>query len=111
MLVGMDDALADSVLELHLGGRSVREIATELGMSRSTVHRIITAAVENAGDDDEREPPPIDDEADARYLWKLVDQCFPAGRGGPIVKESQLYKLLFKVDWDRLAALRGRGDG
>jgi hypothetical protein len=105
MLVVMDDALVESVLELHLGGRSVREIATEVGVPRSTVHRIIVAAAEDAGDDAEWEPPPVDDEADARYLWRLIDECFPAGRGGPMVKESRLYKLLFNVDMDRLAAL------
>jgi orotate phosphoribosyltransferase-like protein len=48
----------DDVLRLHGEGLSIRAIANELGLSKSTVHRIILAAADDAdlygaGEDDD----------------------------------------------------------
>jgi hypothetical protein len=95
-------------------------VAANMGqkLSVGAVHGIVHAA--DRSDDDEWGAPAVVDDPDAleadlerrypvvevgkpdpvrdaAYLWKLIDKCFPAGRGGPMVKDSSLYKLLFTV--------------
>jgi hypothetical protein len=61
------------------------------------VHRVITAksspVAEN--DDDEWEPPVVDDEVDRRYVAGVVAEAFHPD--GTLNKDSRLYKLLFVV--------------
>lgn len=99
----MDDALVKQVLELHRCGLSVRSIATQLGVSRSAVGRLVSGAVltgDADDDDDDGRVPPVDDadddDAKEYVLRVLVGDCM--GADGTVDRESALWRLVFPTD-------------
>ncbi len=89
------------IRRLRSQGWSIRRIAShpDVQLSVGAVHAVVmadrVAQPVAEDDDDEWEPPVVDDEADRRYVAGLVDEAFHPD--GTLNHASRLYRLLFEV--------------
>ena len=107
------DAVRAAVLDLRVGGGSIRAIASQLKLSKSVVGNIIKSGAAKSADataadadgppvlnivETYIEPAPMDDAAANEFLSGLNDRADPGPKGGGKMDDEFLNSFMADID-------------